>query len=256
MRSRLVAGDAIFKSNLVLEHMFPEVAGITTQWTADAWSHAQEICNTVTIIPANEHVRQYKWAQLAHLQLRKTIAANLAKNSNFLYRQVGFCAEGEIVTGQMGKLARTGRFNHPSLETAVLHIMFTGTTSLAAASPHLFCPVPLPVIGFACVAIHYSLDVDVPTLDPSNRKAPTLEAKVYGSHYTTYMDSLHVFSSSHPDNCITLQKRLWDKDRVAAGIPLNAVDNYVSFDNEESLEDFVCTMVAVHTTATSSTTIT
>ncbi|KAF8519077.1 hypothetical protein JB92DRAFT_2828574 [Gautieria morchelliformis] len=31
MRSRLVAGDVIFKSNLVLEHMFPEVAGITTQ---------------------------------------------------------------------------------------------------------------------------------------------------------------------------------------------------------------------------------
>ncbi|KAF8488576.1 hypothetical protein JB92DRAFT_2836267 [Gautieria morchelliformis] len=143
MRSRLVAGDTIFKSNLVLKHMFPEVAGITTQWTAEAWSHAQEICNTSTIIPANEHVQQY---------LRKMIAANLAKNSNLLYGQVGFCTEGEIVTGQMGKQARTGRFNHPSLEMAVLHIAFTGTTLLAAASPHSFCPVPLPVIGFACVA--------------------------------------------------------------------------------------------------------
>ncbi|KAF8529846.1 hypothetical protein JB92DRAFT_3106540 [Gautieria morchelliformis] len=192
MRSQLVAGDVIFKSNLVLEHMFPE-----------------EICNTSMIIPANEHVQQYK-------------------------------------------PARTGQFNHPSLETAVLHIAFTAATSLAAASSHSFCPVPLPVIGFACVAIHYSLDVEVATLDPSNRgKAPTLEAKAYGSHYTTYMDSLRVFSLSHPDDCIALQKRLWDN--VAAGIPLNAVDNYVSFDDEESLEDFTRTMAAVHTTATSST---
>ncbi|KAF8493338.1 hypothetical protein JB92DRAFT_2835208 [Gautieria morchelliformis] len=63
MRSQLVAGNVIFNSNLVLEHMSPEVAGITTQWTADAWSCAQEICNTSMIIPANEYVRQYKWAQ-------------------------------------------------------------------------------------------------------------------------------------------------------------------------------------------------
>ncbi|KAF8519078.1 hypothetical protein JB92DRAFT_3095025 [Gautieria morchelliformis] len=113
---------------------------------------------------------------------------------------------------------------------AILHITFTGTTSLAAASPRSFCPVSLPVIGFACVVIHYSLDVEVATLDPFSRgKAPTLEAKAYGSHYTTYMDSLPV------------------------GIPLNAVDNYVSFDDEESLEDFARTMAAVHTTATSST---
>ncbi|KAF8492695.1 hypothetical protein JB92DRAFT_3236564 [Gautieria morchelliformis] len=137
---------------------------------------------------------------------------------------------------------------------AILHITFTGTTLLAAASPHLFCPVPLPVIGFACVAIHYSLYVEVATLDPSNRgKAPTLEAMTYGSHYTTYMDSLCTFSLSHPDDCITLQKHLWDKGRVTAGIPLNAVDNYVSFDDEESLEDFAHTMASVHTTATSAT---
>ncbi|KAF8489614.1 hypothetical protein JB92DRAFT_2836029 [Gautieria morchelliformis] len=212
-----VAGDTIFKSNLVLEHMFLKVAGIITQWTADAWSCTQEICNTSTIIPANEYVRQYfirnggsahvrkiglqiipsfHLGQYASLQLRKTIAANLAKNGNFLYEQVGFCTEGEIVTGQMGKPARTAQLNHPSLETAILHITFTRTTSLASASPRAFRPIPLPVIGFACVAIHYSLDAEVAILDPSNHgKAPTLEVKAYGSHYTTYMDSLCAFSS-------------------------------------------------------------
>ncbi|KAF8521522.1 hypothetical protein JB92DRAFT_3141225 [Gautieria morchelliformis] len=211
---------------------------ILSEMGAAGSAHVRKI--GLQIIPSF-HLEQY-----ASLQLRKTIAANLAKNGNFLYGQVGFCAEGEIVTGQTGKPARTGQFNHPSLETAVLHIVFTGTTSLAAGSPRLFCPVPLLVIGFACVVIHYSLDVEVATLDPSNRKAPTLEAKAYGSHYTTYMDSLRAFSLSHPDDCIALQKHLWDKGRVAAGIPLNAVDNYVSFDNEESLEDFVRTMAAAY----------
>ncbi|KAF8577510.1 hypothetical protein K439DRAFT_552159 [Ramaria rubella] len=57
-------------------------------------------------------------------EIRWQVAANLAKNANFVFEKVGIAASGDIMMMPSGKPMRMGQFKHACVEKAILHIAF------------------------------------------------------------------------------------------------------------------------------------
>ncbi|KAF8590811.1 hypothetical protein K439DRAFT_1165940 [Ramaria rubella] len=174
-------------------------------------------------------------------EIQRQVAVNLAKNTNFVFEKVGIAASGDIMMMPSGKPMRTGQFKHACVEKAILHIKFQDKRAAAAIAPHAFCPVPLPLIAFGCVAIHYALEVE--TL-PNGAARPQLDCRTYNMHYTTYIDSLRAFTVSHADESLAVQKFLWNSGCIHASIPLEAIGNDILFDESLSEEEFEWLMAA------------
>ncbi|KAF8592076.1 hypothetical protein K439DRAFT_1610900 [Ramaria rubella] len=174
-------------------------------------------------------------------EIRWKVTANLAKNANFVFEKVSITASGDIMMMPSGKPMRTGQFKHACVEKAILQIVFQDKRTAAATAPCTFCPVPLTLIVFGCVTIHYALEVE--TL-PNGAARPQLDCKTYNAHYTTYTDSLQAFAVSHPDESLVVQKFLWNSGHIHVSIPLEAISNDVSFDESLSEEEFEWLMAA------------
>ncbi|KAF8575117.1 hypothetical protein K439DRAFT_1623829 [Ramaria rubella] len=256
----IMAADVGYKQCLLIHHMFPEVVSKSHEFLCLAFDEPQAVCSTDYTYPMMDHFEKYlvknsrSWRgglvtrvvpevlltfNLTTLypvdEIRRQVAANLAKNTNFVFEKVSITTSSDIMMTPSGKPMRTGQFKHACVEKAILHIAFRDKQAAAAIAPHAFCPVPLPLIAFGCVAIHYALEVE--TL-PNGAARPQLDWRTYNTHYTTYMDSLRAFTVSHADESLAVQNFLWNSGRIHASIPLEAISNDVSFDESLSEEEF------------------
>ncbi|KAF8590231.1 hypothetical protein K439DRAFT_1612212 [Ramaria rubella] len=197
----IMAADISYKQFLLIHHMFPEVVSKSHEFACLTFDEAQ------TTILKNI------WSRIAAAgeAASSRVTANLAKNANFVFEKVGIATSGDIIMTPSGKPMRTGQFKHACVEKAILHIAFRDKQAAVATAPRAFCPVPLTLIVFSCVVIHYALEVK--TL-PNGTARPQLDCKTYNVHYTTYTDSLNFF-----------------------GI-LATISNDVSFDESLSEEEF------------------
>ncbi|KAF8577920.1 hypothetical protein K439DRAFT_1531144 [Ramaria rubella] len=245
----IMAADVGYKQCLLIRHMFPEVVSKSHEFLCLAFDEVQALVKNscswrgslVThVVP--EVLPTFNLTTLYPVdEIQQQVAANLAKNANFVFEKVSIAASGDIMMTPSGKPMRIGQFKHTCVKKAILHIVFRDKQAAAAIAPHTFCPVPLPLIAFGCVAIHYALEVE--TL-PNGAAHPQLDCRTYNVHYTTYMDSLRAFAVSHADESLAVQNFLWNSGHIHTSIPLEAISNDVSFDESLSEEEFEQLMAA------------
>ncbi|KAF8576872.1 hypothetical protein K439DRAFT_1622508 [Ramaria rubella] len=160
-----------------------------------------------------------------------------SQECKLVFEKVGIATSGDIMMMPSGKPMSTGQFKHACVKKAILHIAFRDKWAAVATAPCAFCPIPLTLVAFGCVVIHYALEV-------KTLLNGTAHCKTYNVHYTTYMDSLQAFTVSHPDESLAVQKYLWNSGCVHVSIPLEAISNDVLFDESLSEEEFEWLMAA------------
>ncbi|KAF8579175.1 hypothetical protein K439DRAFT_1525718 [Ramaria rubella] len=223
----IMAADVGYKQCLPTCHMFPEVVSKSHEFSHLAFDEAQALVKNprswqgglvMHVVP--EVLPMFNLTTLYPVdEIRRQVATNPAKNANFVFEKVGITTSGDIMMTPSGVYKQAA----------------------VAIAPHAFCPVPLPLIAFSCVAIHYALEVKT-LLNSAAR--PQLDCRTYNAHYTTYMDSLQAFTVSHADESLAVKNFLWNSGCIHTSIPLEAIGNVILFDESLSEEEFEWLMAA------------
>ncbi|KAF8581918.1 hypothetical protein K439DRAFT_1618666 [Ramaria rubella] len=236
----IMAVDVGYKQCLVIPHMFPEVVSKSHEFSRltfdEVWSRILAVGEVAS--SRAWYLKSYRRSTLQLYpvdEIQWQVAANVAKNTNFVFEKVSIAASSDIMMMPSGKPMRTGQFKHACVEKVILHIAFRDKWAAVAVAPCTFCPVPLPLIAFGCVTIHYALEVET-LLNGAARLQ--LDCRTYNVHYTMYMDSLEKVSLKFWPNkaaCLLI---------IHASIPLEAISNDISFDESLSEEEFEQLMAA------------
>ncbi|KIJ31866.1 hypothetical protein M422DRAFT_266348 [Sphaerobolus stellatus SS14] len=235
--SKRVLNEAVFeyKLRLLVEHSFPETAGLKSKFIQAAWREAHKTKpppdgTTIKLTRDTENLLHSLGTAFRGGQGSKLIAAaassygipsritpigenmvaGLLEYGNLTYKTVYFDANGNVRRATKNPdiiLRQRPPFSHPFLQTVINTVIFNSQNrpALGARFPDTFDPMPLETVAFACTMAHFSLK------NLLVRKRREFSGDEYGHIFSDYLDMLREFKREEPQACEEVLVQLLDE---------------------------------------------